>query len=123
MLSRRRKRRERERERRDQLERLPAPRLAVPGYEAVGFWLLKARAKPGIAVEYNKALGELWAACTSTRTLPSPKQFEHRLAVVRQTLDAAYRQAATRPKRQELERATWALNRAEDEATEGGLLP
>jgi hypothetical protein len=43
--------------------------------------------------------------------------------VVRQTLDAAYRQAASRPERREPERATWALNRAEGEAAEAGLLP
>lgn len=113
----------REQQRRRQLNRLPAPRLAAPGYEAVGYWLLIARAKPGTAIEYNNAVGELWAACTSTRTLPSPKQFEHRLAVVRQTLDAAYAAARSAAVRRELERASWGLTRAEEAATEAGLLP
>lgn len=113
----------REQERRKQLARLPAPRLAAPGYEAVGYWLLQARAKPGTASEYNKALGELCAACTSARTLPAPKQFAQSMGTTRQKLDTAYRQATNQPARRDLKHATWTLKRAEEEAAAVGLLP
>jgi hypothetical protein len=96
----------REQERRRALERLPPPRLATPGYETLGFWLLQAHASPGTAIEYNKAIGALWAACTSTRTLPSPKEFDRAPSVARQTLDTAYTQATDPLTRRELERAT-----------------
>jgi hypothetical protein len=113
----------REQQRRRQLKRLPAPRLAAPGYEAVGYWLLKARALPGTAIEYNNAVGELWVMCGSRRTLPTPKKFEQAFRVARQELDAGYADARSVPNRRELERASAALNRAEQEATEVGLLP
>ncbi len=104
------------------LNPLPPPRLATPGYEPVGYWLLRARAAPGTAVEYNKALGALWARCTSSRTLPSPKQFDQALTAVRKKLDAAYTKAGTAEARRDLERATDALNRVEHEAVELDLL-
>lgn len=97
-------------------------RYAAPAYEAVGHWLLRARAAPGTAMEYNQAVGKLWAACTSTRTLPSPKQFDHALTVARRKLDAAYARAASRERQRDLEEATAALNWVEQAASEAGLL-
>jgi hypothetical protein len=76
-----------------------------------------------MALDYNEALGALWARCTSTRTLPSQKQFGHALDAARKKLDVAYAKATTAEARQELERATDALNRAEHEAVELDLLP
>jgi hypothetical protein len=112
----------REQERQKQLARLPPPRLAAPGYEAVGYWLLAARAPAGTAIEYDQAIGELWVMCSSNRTLPAPKKLEQAFGVARQKLDAAYAGTADMKRRRDLERATWALKRAEEEATEAGLL-
>jgi hypothetical protein len=111
----------REQERQKQLARLSPPRLATPGYEAVGYWLLAARAQPGTAREYNQAVGELWAMCSCNRTLPAPKKFEQALRVARQKLDAAYAETTEPPQRKDLERASTALNRAGQEAAEVGL--
>ena len=111
----------REQEREKQLARLPAARIAAPGYEAVGLWLLRAMPARDMAVEYRHALGEVWVACTCKRTLTA-KQFEHALAVARQKLNAAYASATSVTERRELERATAALHRAEEEAAGAGLL-
>jgi len=78
----------------------------------------------GIAVEYRHTLGEIWPARACKRKLDGEK-FEHDLAAVaRQKLDAAYASAASTAERHELQRATAALNRADDdEAAAAGLLP
>lgn len=75
-----------------------------------------------LAIESRHALGELSLACTCKRTL-NAKEFVHMLTVVCQKLDAAYVSAASAAERRDLERATAALNRAEEEAGEVGLLP
>ncbi|HEY0226805.1 MAG TPA: hypothetical protein VGC05_10530 [Mycobacterium sp.] len=84
---------------------------------------LAARAAPGTASEHNQAVGELSVMCNSSRTLPTPKKFEQALGVARRNLDPAYADAGNLTRRRDLERAAWALNGAEEEAAEVGLLP
>jgi hypothetical protein len=97
------------------------PHLAASGYQGVGYWLLNARAKPGVAPAYADAVGALWARCTSTRTLPTPKAFDQSVNVLHDMLAAARAGSQSATDRQELARVARALDRAEAEAVKAGL--
>ncbi len=105
----------------------PAPplRLAAPGLERVGYWLLKARTPTGMCPAFNERRGALWCRLLARRTLPKPTEFEDEIEALRDLLVAdepphgALYDAVTE---RELNRSLRCLDAAEVAAHDAGLL-
>lgn len=103
----------------------PPLRLAVPGLEQVGYWLLKARTPTGVASAFNERRGALWCRLLARRTVPKPVEFEAEIEALRDLLVAdeppsgeLYDAATER----ELNRSLRCLDAAEVAAHDAGLL-
>jgi hypothetical protein len=104
----------------------PPLRLAVPGLEQVGYWLLKARTPTGIASAFNDRRLALWCRLGIRRKLPTAIEFEAEIEELRDLLVAdepppgvPYDDEATE---RELSRSLRCLDAAEAAAFDAGLL-
>jgi hypothetical protein len=103
----------------------PPLRLAVPGLELVGYWLLKARTPTGFAPAFNDRRLALWCRLGRHR-LPTAIEFEAEIEALRDLLVAdepppgvPYDDEATE---RELSRSLRCLDAAEAAAFDAGLL-
>jgi hypothetical protein len=103
----------------------PPLRLAVPGLEEVGYWLLAARTPTGIARAFNERRLALWCRLGVRSRLPKPIEFEAELETLRDLLVAddpphgvLYDEAIER----ELSRSLRCLDAAEAAAFNAGRL-
>ena len=103
----------------------PPLRLAVPGLEPVGYWLLKAMTPIGIAPAFNDRRFALWCRLGVRRRVPKAIEFEAEIEALRDLLVAdepphgvLYDEATER----ELSRSLRCLDVAEAAAFDAGLL-
>jgi hypothetical protein len=103
----------------------PPLRLAVPGLEQVGYWLLKARMPTGVASAFEESRFALWCRLGVRRRLPTAIEFEAEIEALRDLLVAdesppgvLYDEATER----ELSRSLRCLDMAEVAAFDAGLL-
>jgi hypothetical protein len=100
------------------------PRLATPGLEHVGYWLLKAATPPCLAPAFNQRRGELWVSVQAARTVPKPSKFETEMQALRDLLRERYsRPFEEQTKRDEMVRSARCLDKVEAFAALAGLTP
>lgn len=104
----------------------PPLRLAVPGLEQVGYWLLAARTPTGFAPAFNDRRLALWCRLGVRPRLPKAIEFEAEMEELRDLLVAdepppgmPYDDEATE---RELSRSLRCLDAAEAAAFDAGLL-